>query len=62
MTYQGIGFGWGQTDSAGQYIAEMGNGTFTVTPYKNGYTFSPATQTVTVSGSSQANVNFTASP
>lgn len=59
---QGIGFGWGETDSTGRYIAEMGNGAFTVTPSKNGYTFSPATQSVTVSGSSQLNVNFTASP
>lgn len=62
VIYQGIGFGWRETDSAGRYIAEMGNGTFTVTPSKSGYVFSPATQSVTVFQYSQLNVNFTASP
>jgi hypothetical protein len=35
------------------------NGTYTITPTLAGYVFTPASQPVTVSGSSQSGVNFT---
>src|SRR5262249_11319761 len=37
----------------------LSNGTYTVTPSKAGYTFSPASQTVTVNGAGISGVNFT---
>src|SRR6185437_1797981 len=36
------------------------NGNYTVTPSKSGFTFSPAFQSVTVSGANVAGINFTA--
>jgi hypothetical protein len=38
----------------------LGNGTYTVTPSKNGVTFSPASQNVTINGSNQTAPAFTA--
>jgi hypothetical protein len=47
-------------DSSGNYsFANLGNGTYTVTPSKAGFTFSPASQTVTISGGNITSVNFT---
>ena len=47
-------------DSNGNYTLNgVVNGTYTVTPSKAGYIFTPASQTVTVSGANAANVNFT---
>jgi len=48
-------------DSNGNYsFTGLANGTYTVTPAKAGYTFSPPNQTVTVNGTNVANVNFAA--
>jgi carboxypeptidase family protein len=48
-------------DSSGNYtFAGLANGTYTVTPSKAGFTFSPASQTVTVSNGNVTAVNFTA--
>src|SRR5260370_39025964 len=38
----------------------MGNGNYTVAPSQIGYSFSPATQNATVSGTNVTGVNFTA--
>jgi inhibitor of cysteine peptidase len=39
----------------------LSNGTYTVTPSKSGYTFTPSSKTVTISGANLTGVNFTAS-
>jgi hypothetical protein len=38
----------------------LANGTYAVTPSRTGYTFSPSTQTATVSGANVTGINFTA--
>lgn len=49
-------------DASGNYtFNNVANGTYTVTPTKSGFTFSPASQTVTVNGATISGVNFTAS-
>ncbi len=49
------------TDSSGNYsFTGLANGTYTVTPSIAGYSFSPASISVTVSGGSQTGKNFTA--
>jgi len=49
------------TDSSGNYcISDAQNGNYTLTPAKTGYTFTPATLAVTVSGASLTGKNFTA--
>ena len=48
-------------DANGNYtFAGVVNGSFTVTPSKSGYTFSPTSQPVNINGASQTGVNFTA--
>jgi hypothetical protein len=48
-------------DGAGNYtFTGLGNATYTVTPTHSGFSFNPATQSVTVNGTNLANVNFTA--
>ena len=48
-------------DSAGNYsFTGLANGAYTVTPSKSGFTFTPASSPVTVSGANVAGVNFTA--
>jgi len=48
-------------DSSGNYsFVNLGNGSYTVTPTKSGYTFMPAAQNVTITGSNVPAVNFTA--
>src|SRR5208337_1307125 len=50
-------------DSSGNYRSYgLPNGSYTVTPSKTGERFSPASQTVTISGSSVGGINFTAQP
>ena len=39
-------------------FANLGNGTYTVTPSKSGQAFVPAAQTLTISGSGVSGVNF----
>jgi hypothetical protein len=49
-------------DGSGNYsFGNLANGTYTVTPSKNGYTFSPLSLQVTVNGADATGVNFTAS-
>ncbi len=49
------------TDASGNYtFSGLANGSYTVTPSKSGYTFSPASIAVTISGANQTGKNFTA--
>ncbi|GGA59890.1 hypothetical protein GCM10011507_09290 [Edaphobacter acidisoli] len=48
-------------DANGNYsFASLANGSYTVTPSATGYTFTPASQAVTINGANQTSVNFTA--
>ena len=48
-------------DSSGNYsFSGLANGTYTVTPSKSGYTFTPPNQAVTISGANVSGINFTA--
>lgn len=50
------------SDASNNYsITGLANGTYTVTPSKSGCTFSPTSQSVTVSGANVTGKNFTAS-
>ena len=50
-------------DGAGNYnFAGMPNGTYTVTPSKSGYVFSPTSRSVIVNGASVTGVDFAAQP
>jgi hypothetical protein len=61
MTLSGSAAATTTTNSSGAYSFNgLNNGTYTITPSNSGYTFTPTTQTVTVSNASLANVNFTA--
>jgi len=47
-------------DSSGNFaFAGLANGTYTVTPSKSGFTFTPTSRLVTISGADVAAVNFT---
>jgi hypothetical protein len=50
------------SDASNNYtISGLANGTYTVTPSKSGCTFSPASQSVSVTGANVTGINFTAS-
>ena len=50
-------------DASGNYsFSTLLNGSYTVTPSKAGFTFTPASLPVTVSGANVSAVNFTAQP
>ena len=49
-------------NSSGNYsFPGLTNGTYSVTPTKSGFTFTPATQTATINGANLSGVNFTGS-
>ncbi|MEJ5166032.1 MAG: pre-peptidase C-terminal domain-containing protein [Thermoanaerobaculia bacterium] len=51
----------GTTDTSGNYTTSgLANGTYTCTPTKSGYTFTPASTNVTISGANVTGINFTA--
>jgi serine protease len=51
------------TNSAGVYtFTGLANGTYTITPSLSGYTFSPSSRSVTVSGANVSGQNFTGTP
>lgn len=60
--YSGTMSGSVTADGSGNYSISVMNGSYTVTPSKAGYSFSPTSQNVTVSGSNVTGVNFTATP
>jgi hypothetical protein len=56
------GAGTEYSDGSGNYtFSHLANGSYTITPSRSGYTFSPASQTVAINNNG-AVVNFTASP
>ena len=63
LALSGAATGTVTADAAGNFtFTGLANGTYTVTPSKTGFTFSPASQSVTVSGANVTAVNFTAAP
>jgi hypothetical protein len=51
------------TNASGSYtFTGLPSGAYTVTPNKSGFVFTPSSQNVTLSGSNQAGVDFTAAP
>jgi len=62
MTLSGTASAMTTTNSSGSYtFTGLTNGTYTITPSKTGYTFSPTSITVTISGANLTGQNFTAS-
>jgi uncharacterized protein (TIGR03437 family) len=62
LTLSGAASATTTADASGNYkFPGLANGTYTVTPAKAGYTFSPTNKTVTIKGSSVTGVSFTAS-
>ena len=62
LTLGGAGSSSTTADSSGNYtFSGLANGTYSVTPSKSGYAFSPVAQSATISGANVANVNFTVS-
>ena len=63
VALSGTSSGSTTADSSGNYtLGGLSNGTYTVTPTLAGYTFSPASQSVTINGANVTAVNFTALP
>ena len=61
VTLSGSAGGTTTADASGNYsFAGLGNGSYTVTPTKAGFTFAPTSQTVSVSGANATVPNFTA--
>jgi len=61
MTLTGSGTGSTTTNVSGYYILDyVRNGSYTVTPSKSGYTFTPSSLQVSISGASVSGKNFTA--
>jgi inhibitor of cysteine peptidase len=51
------------TDASGNYtFTGLDNGSYTITPSRTGFTFSPTSSTLTVSGADMTPVNFAATP
>ena len=61
ITLSGANTGSAVTDASGNYsFSGLANGNYTVTPTKTGYTFSPISSAVSVSGADVPGKNFTA--
>jgi hypothetical protein len=61
VTLSGAGTASVTADTSGNYtFPNLTNGSYTVTPTKSGFTFSPASLPVTVNGANVTSVNFTA--
>ncbi len=62
VTLSGAGSGSATADASGAFtFSGLSNGTYTLTPSRAGYTFSPTSQTVTVNGTNvTTGANFTA--
>jgi hypothetical protein len=62
VTLSGAAAATTTADGAGNYtFSGLGNGTYAVTPTNTGFTFTPASQSVTVNSANVSGVNFTAS-
>ncbi len=63
VSYSGTASGSVTADGSGNYtIPNLLNGSYTITPSKIGYTFSPTNSNQTVNGADITGVNFTATP
>jgi hypothetical protein len=63
VTLSGAASATTTANSSGNYtFSGLANGSYTVTPSASGYTLSPSSQVVTVSGANVTAVNFTATP
>ena len=61
VTLSGASSATATANSSGAYsFSSLGNGSYVITPGRAGYTFTPATQSVTVSQGNVTGVNFTA--
>ncbi len=61
MTLSGAAGAITVTNASGSYsFSGLANGTFTVTPSNTGYTYSPASNNVTINAANVPGVNFTA--
>ncbi|HLZ92903.1 MAG TPA: carboxypeptidase regulatory-like domain-containing protein [Candidatus Acidoferrum sp.] len=61
VSLSGGGSGSATADANGNYaFSGLANGSYTLTPTKNGFTFTPPNQTVTVNGANVTSINFTA--
>jgi hypothetical protein len=61
VTLGGLSSGTTTANSSGLYtFTGLANGTYAVTPSRSGYTFSPVSQTATVTGANVTGLNFTA--
>jgi len=62
VTLSGAASATTTADASGNYsFSGLANGSYTVTPSKAGFTFSPASTAVTINGANQTAINFTAS-
>jgi carboxypeptidase family protein len=62
VSYSGTSSGSVTADGSGNYtIPNISNGSYTITPSLSGFSFSPTSQNVTVSGGDVTGINFTAS-
>lgn len=60
VTLSGAATATATADSSGNFsFTTLANGSYTVTPSRSGYTFTPASRAVTVSGANQTGINFT---
>jgi hypothetical protein len=60
MTLSGAGNATTTTNTSGNYqFTGLGNGSYTITPSKTGYTFAPKSRSVAVSGANVTGQNFT---
>src|SRR5262249_52475318 len=63
LTYNGIVIANGTADSSGNYaFPQVEKGTYNIVPSKPGFTFTPRSQDVTISGTNQTVPAFTAKP
>jgi hypothetical protein len=60
LTLSGTSSGTATTDAAGNYsFSGVRNGSYVVAPSQSGYTFTPSTAAVSITGASKTGVNFT---
>lgn len=63
LALSGGATGTATTDAAGKYLfSKLANGSYTITPSKSGFSFSPDRLAVVINGSEQTGGNFTAVP
>jgi hypothetical protein len=63
VTLGGAAAATATADGSGNFsFTGLANGSYSVTPSRSGYTFTPASRAVTVSGANQTGINFTGQP